>query len=317
MAGEGNILIADKSALFALLHGDWASRIEASLANTNPLYACATTLEGLSSFNVHNPLYGPPPISLLVHRSRDRRFSEAITCHLTSCDYPPGSFFKLRDGLYMTSPELTFIRMAPFVTEVQLAEIGMNLCARYFIDVHTDEINDRERFLTTPKKLRKFASTPPILPGSRKALSALRWVLPNSGSPAETKMELQYCLPLGRGGLALPFTAMNYDVRAGRLTPIMAQGKYSIDLANPKREVGLEYDGEDSHPDPSADKRRRNELKALGWDVFPIDKSVLYDPDATIRSAEQIAKHMGIRLRRSKNWEPKFHQLRKELGLSR
>ena len=79
----------------------------------------------------------------------------------------------------------------------------------------------------------------------------------------------------------------------------------------------MEFDGEDYHKDAGKDKRRRNELEAMGWAIFPIDKHVLHDPLATIRVAGQVAKRMGVRLRRSASWEARFHNLRRELGLDR
>lgn len=315
MAGEGNILITDESALHALLHADWANTIESSMAKINPLAACASTLEGLRAFNVHHPLYGPPPIVLLVARESDKRFARDVTSRYTQAELPPNSFFELRQGLFMATPELVFVRMASQLTEVQLAEVGMNLCGRYCIDEATKQVLDRSQFITTPDKLRAYAASASHMRGSSKARTALKLVLPNSGSPYETKLKLLFCHPVGRGGFGLPFTAMNYDVSAGRLERIMAQSFYSIDLVNELMQFGVEYDGGDAHPDASEDKRRRNELATLGWRVFPIDKEILHDPEATIRAAEQIAKQMHVRLRRSVNWEKKYLRLRAELNL--
>ncbi len=315
MAGEGNILIVDESALFALQHGDWADRIETSLAKTNPLQSCATTLEGLSDFNVHNPLYGPPPVSLLVNDESSKRFTDNLICRYTDNTYPPGAFFALREDLFIATPELAYLRMARFATEVQLAEIGMNLCGRYFSDAKTGKICSRSRFLTTPEKLAAFAKAASSVRGSKKALHVLRFVLPNSGSPYETKMKLLFCHPIRLGGFGLPFTDMNYDVRSGRLQAMMAQDDFSIDMVDRVRRFSAEYDGGESHLDASADKRRRNELATLGWRVFPIDKAVLHDPEATLRAGRQMAKQMQVRLRFPAHWEERYLRLRAELGL--
>lgn len=315
MAGEGNILITDESALHALLHADWTGRIENSIAKADPLTACATSLDGLRAFNVHHPLYGPPPIALLVARETGKRFTSDISTRYSCSPPPPGSFFQLRDGLFMATPEFAFVRVAAQFSEVQLAEIAMNMCGRYYIDVGSQKILDRAQFLTTPERLRAFSESADHVRGSVKALKALKWALPNSGSPYETKMKLLFCHPLGRGGFGLPFTHMNYDVSAGRLERIMLQSDYSIDMVDVSRKLGMEYDGGEFHLDASNDKRRRNELAALGWRVFPIDKEVLHDPAATIRAGEQVAKLMRVRMRRSPAWEEKYLRLRKELGL--
>ena len=214
----------------------------------------------------------------------------------------------------MTSPELVFFRMAAFKTEIQLARTAMDLCARYYIDISKGTIDDRMAFLTTPERLRSYCAALESTRGAKKALRALRWVYPNSGSPVETQLQLLLTLPLGRGGFALPLTHMNYDVKAGRLAHIAEQSSYSIDCANPDLRIAVEYDGQDSHQDPAADKRRRNELKALGWDVFPLEKDTLRNPDRMARFAEVVAKTMHVRLRRPHTWAAKYLALRKELG---
>lgn len=314
-AGNSNIVIADHSAFYALMHSDWSQFVAQNICRSNPLARSAATIAGLTEFNLDNPHYGARPISLLVPAVADRRNTEDIICRYCSAEYPAHSFFRLRAGLYMASPELVFVRMASMTTEIQLAEIAMNLCGRYYIEVNTREISRRSSFLTTPKKLSEYAHKAAGVRGAKKAINSLRWVLPNTGSPFETKMKLLFCHPLGRGGFALPFTAMNYDVKAGKLEAITAQSEYSIDMVDEDTGICMEYDGEQYHLDQSVDKRRRNELKALGWDIFPLDKAVLNDPDATIRLAMQIAKTMGVRIRRSNAWMGKYVKLRKELNL--
>lgn len=310
-----NIIIADESALYFLLHSDGLNRqIETSFVN--PLITCASTSADFRNFNPTHPLYGEPPVHVLVSKPEERRQSKQIKGRYCPDDLPLDSFLEIRNGLYIASPELVFARMGNLVSETQLAEIGMNLCGRYYIDRKTDEIEDRSSFLTTPKQLQQFLEKTPSIRGTRKATKALRWVMPNSGSPMETKMAILFCSPLWRGGFALPFVCMNYDVSAGRLARIAEQGKYCIDLADIESGTGLEYDGGDSHLDASKDKRRRNALQGMGWRIFVIDKAVLYDPEATTKAALQIAKHFGMRLRFPKNWDEAYMNMRQELGLS-
>ena len=128
-------------------------------------------------------------------------------------------------------------------------------------------------------------------------------------------MYLQFGLPLWAGGMGLPFTHLNFDVLAGRLAHLTEQSEFCIDCVNSDLKIGLEYDGQDYHQDSGKDKRRRNALEGLGWHVFPIDKSVLYDSEATYRAGLQIAKRMGVRVRLPKRWQEKNTQLRKDLGL--
>lgn len=315
MGNMRNIIIADESALFFFLHSDDSNLLlKASFAD--PLLECAAKADDFRNFNPSHPLYGGQPVHVLVSKHDERRRSKHVICRYCPNDLPDNSFFKIRDGLFITSPELVFARMGNIVSETCLAEIGTNLCGRYYVNHKTSKIEDRRSFLTTPKQLQQFAQKASDLRGARKAQKALRWVMPNSGSPMETKMALLFCSPLWRGGFALPFAHMNYDVSAGRLANLAEQSKFCIDLAESTNHTGFEYDGEESHLDPSKDKRRRNALQGMGWKVFVIDKEVLFNPDATIRAALQVAKHFGIRLRFPKTWSESYMQMRKELGLS-
>lgn len=312
---DSNIIIGDQTALRVLLRSDFGNRIEEARVHFNPMLSCAHTSNELGRFNVDNPLYGGVPVSLLVPDESAKRRNSSIVCRNVKGSYPPGSFFQLRSGLYMASPELVYIRMAQFVSEYRLAEIGLNLCAKYFIENDTNDILQRSTYLTTPERLRAYVDQASHMRGSKRAENALRWVIPNSGSPAESKMKLQFCNPLVHGGMGLPFDAMNYDVKAGCLSRFTLQDDYSIDLVDTNTRVCLEYNGEDYHTDQSRDAKRINELAVLGWNVFVIDKSVLYNPDATIRAGEQLARLMHVRIRRGAGWERKFIKLRNALDL--
>lgn len=316
MSCENNIIIGDTSALRFLLHRDAGDFVERNRTLVNPLLDCATSSSALHAFNFQNPAYGPPPVTLLVPSARLRREANAISCAVCPIDIPPSSFFEIRPGLYMASPELVFLRLATRVSVNRLAEIGMELCARYFIDEKTGELPDRNALLTTPERIAEFLDSAPGVNGSSKARQALKFVLPESKSPMENKMKLQFCHPMRRGGFNLPFTVMNFEVKPREsLQKLTTQETYSIDLADPDTQKGLEFDGREKHLDASKDKQRRIELKALGWDIFPLDAKVLYNPTATIRFAEQVARHMGIRLRYPKSWESKFVELRHDLDL--
>ena len=117
------------------------------------------------------------------------------------------------------------------------------------------------------------------------------------------------------GGTALGFTHMNYDVKANRLAKLTKQSEFSIDIVELNRRIGLEFDGRKYHADAAKDKRRRNDLKVLGWDIYPIDATALFNPDETIRTAMQLAKLMGKRFRPPKGWDERFVELRESIGL--
>ena len=311
----GNIVICDQSALFFLMHCDSPSSIGAHKVSSSPLPNCASSSLELQSFNTQHPLFGGEPVHVLSNSRTNRPHTKSVTAHLVSRELPPSAFFEIRDELFIASPELVFARMANFVSEIELIEIGLNLCGRYYLSPKTEAINTRANYITSPNRIRAFLETTHNLRGSRTALHALEWVIQNSGSPFETKMKIQFCQPLRQGGFALPFNAMNYNISSSKLMGFSEQSTYCVDLAIPELKAGMEYDGAAYHQDSSSDKRRRNALKALGWDIFPIDKDVLMDPEATIRTGHQIAKALHRRLRKPPDWESRFEQLRRDLRL--
>lgn len=312
-----NIVVGDRSASYAYLHSDGLTRYGASPTFANPLLKSARTATDLQAFNEAHPLYGGLPVDVLVPDRSARRPSSSIRCRVCSGDVPPRSFFKLRKGLYMTSPELTFVRMASNLSFVQAVEFGTNLCGRYYLKDKPDgnSVEDRTALITTPNAIRDYLDAVPGMWGCAKARKALTWVLPNSGSPAESKTQVQFRLPLQYGGFALPFDAMNFDVRAGRMASLVAQSDFCLDLVSTDAKFGLEYDGEESHPDASHDKQRRNDLLVLGWRVFPIDKRVLYSAEETERVGHELAKLLRVRIRKPRSWENEYIKLRSELGL--
>ena len=310
-----NILIGDESALFFLLHSDAFTVGAKQQPGFSMNEGYAASAQELSQFNTQHPLFGGEPISVLVPERRLRIHAESVAGKLCSPDLPPNSAMRLREGLYIAAPGLVFVRMACGRSEACCAEMGMNLCARYYLDWQTDSICSRTGFLTTPEALGKYSASAGDLKGGRKASKALRWVLPNSGSPMETKMALIFRLPLGKGGFALPFDAMNFDVRSGKHTRLCEQSLYCIDMVSRKLKVGLEYDGWEYHLDIAKDMRRRNALLSMGWEIFPLDKTILNDAEATEKLGYQVAKRMGVRLQKQRSWECKYAQLRQDLGL--
>ena len=311
----GAVAVTDSSALFYWMHRNARDDAENVTVGNILLDGYANTISDLGNFNVDHPLFGGKPVSVLVPDRALRVHNKSLKGCLCLSPLPDGSFSMLRQGLYVSSPELTFVRMANYRGEVGLAEIGTNLCGQYYLEVGERAIGQRRAPLTTREALARYAREAADLRGGGKALRASGWVLPRSGSPMETKVQLLFRLPASKGGFALPFTEMNYVVSDRRLKKLCEQSWYSIDLAAPDYKVGLEYDGVAYHQSTSHDNRRRNALKGLGWEVFPTDSAVIFDSEATERLAFQIAKFMGVRMQRPRSWERKHTALRKELGL--
>ena len=77
-----------------------------------------------------------PPASrkrmhILVASLRSRRSIPNTSCHLCSHGLPPGSLFSVEEGICVTSPEMTFVQMAPHLPLEHLVHFGMMLCGMY------------------------------------------------------------------------------------------------------------------------------------------------------------------------------------------
>ena len=128
----------------------------------------------------------------------------------------------------MMTPECAFARLGNTLNVYQLIQAGTDLCAQYYVDGHTGDIERRKAYLTSPERLSNYLEHAGMIKGSKKAVHALRFVLPNSGSPRETLMNIQFNIPLRMGSFALGLNAMNYDINAGRLATLFDQNSYSI-----------------------------------------------------------------------------------------
>ena len=281
----------------------------------SPLIGEPPDAELLRHFDAEHPLLGGLPVSILVDNHAFRRVSKRFDYRSSTGNLPPGSFFRLREGLVMMTPECAFARLGNTLNVYQLIQAGTDLCAQYYVDGHTGDIERRKAYLTSPERLSNYLEHAGMIKGSKKAVHALRFVLPNSGSPRETLMNIQFNIPLRMGSFALGLNAMNYDINAGRLATLFDQNSYSIDIAQTDKHIGIEYDGEDYHTDPWKDTRSRNELGVLGWSIYPIRRDVLNDPNKTIQFGLQMRKALRLRNRMPERWDGNFELLRKSIGL--
>ena len=74
------------------------------------------------------------PLHVVVAQANDRVRTGSPVCHVWSAGFPAGSFVRLRDGLYISSPERSFVEMATELSLVELVRYGCLLCSRYAYD---------------------------------------------------------------------------------------------------------------------------------------------------------------------------------------
>lgn len=255
------------------------------------------------------------PIDLLVSDKSHCRHASDLKCHCGSPRYPRGSFWQLSNGLFIASPELCFVQMACVLPEPLLVELGTNLCAKYYIHPITGKIMSRTP-ITTRAKISRYLTRATDMRGAKAAEHALQWVLDNSASPRETKSAILLSLPLRYGGYGFRDIVLNLRVDPKSNAHLVEQTYFSIDISIPEKNVGMEYYGEQEHPDPVKDRRRLDALGALGWKMIVVDRQRLNDMDAFEVAALQLAKLSDRRIRRDDRWHARASNLREILGLS-
>ena len=174
MAENRNIIVADESALHVYLHSKGLVELGAKATRGNPLENRASTSKELGDFNSEHPLFGGTPVSLLVQSQSNKRHSNRIATRASTHSFPSGSFLKLKSGLYITSPELTLVRMSAFVSKTQLVDICTNLCGCYYVRRPDDKIVKRPRFLTSLKQIESYIESAGTLNGASKVRAALK-----------------------------------------------------------------------------------------------------------------------------------------------
>ena len=255
------------------------------------------------------------PVHILVSDTESRRYVSGWTYHICSADLPQGSFWRIAQQLYVTSPELSFLLMGGELTEAQMAEYATNLCASYFIEMPNRAIRPRSRQVTSIEKIGAYLHNMHAVYGRKKALCGLRWATQGSASPMETKLFLRLCIPTRQGGYGLPKPMLNYRIDPGRCGSLSEQNYYVADLCWPEYGVIVEYDGEAYHQDVSSDKRRANALEMLEWRVFSITRHEMFDAFAFDMFARQVCKALGKRFRVAGSWVKKAAELQQQLNV--
>ena len=228
------------------------------------------------------------------------------------------AFCRLGNDVYASSIELAFIQMARDLPLVDLIRLGFELCGGYSLSLVHDKGFLKRPALTSRRRLQAFAEQSPGLKGRNPALRAIRHVLDDSASPAETKLAMTLSLPCHLGGFGLPKPALNHRVNLSRAEQSLAGKPYlKCDLYWPDHRVGVEYDSDLEHTGSAriaSDARRRNTLTLTDTTLMTITRIQYNDFRQLSATAAALAKLLGRRLQPTcKDYEAKQRRLRDAL----
>lgn len=273
------------------------------------------------------------PVDVVVRNADARVRSKTLCCHVAGHAFPAGSFRQVAEGLYLASPELVFLQMACYLTKVDLAVLGYELCGRYRMcgsaysfDVcvlrdafglvlggiddpsgfdslhrHSDGFAPISRPLSSVSRLRRYLDRAEGAPGIGKAKWALNHVIDSSASPMESLLALRLVLPSSAGGYGLPHPAMNGRVAVAQRASNKYGQRYRVcDLLWRGERVAVEYDSDAYHASGQKiadDSARRSELMHAGYSVVSVTTRLFFDYASFDAQAHVLRKLLGRRER--------------------
>nr|AHF24855.1 KLF2 Krueppel-like factor 2 [uncultured bacterium Contig1491] len=249
----------------------------------------------------------------MVNDSKKRRDTPLQKCHVWTTPLAEKSFVPIGHGVFVASPALCFLQAARSLSYFEHVELGYELCGAYSRTPGSGNgFINRYSQLATPKQIASLCDKLEYAPGRKAALRAIRRVLPNSKSPAETDMAIKIVFSLIEGGYGLPHPELNGEVP---LTDEAAQiaGKQRVypDVMWRKEKLCLEYESHLHHElasDRISDSIRRNALGCMGFKVITVTPSQLKSITEFDGIMSEVARHLKIRMRPTskKTFERRF-----------
>lgn len=255
------------------------------------------------------------PLHLLAASSKRERSAPPLIWHAIATGLPDGAFKRISKDVVASSVELAFVQVAQTLSIIDLIRLGYELCGGYSLDETSPGGFFKRNPLTTPRKLKRFLEAAPRLRGKAAAQRALRYILPGSASPSETKLAIALTLPHKLGGLGLPPPELNKRIKLSVAEQrISGNQNLKCDLFWPQSRLGVEYDSDDWHTGSekiSEDATRRNSLAYANVTVLTVTRLQYNNREELIRTAKVIAKRLGTRFQpRCNNFMQKHQALR-------
>lgn len=263
------------------------------------------------------------PLDLLVPSHAQKRSWAGMSCHLCMGKLPSGSFRLLESGVYVASPALTLVQLAPKLTRIQIIKLAMSFCGLYHLEGDKARKLYERKPVTTPQEILEYldlARATSML-GVGAVADAMTWVIPNSASPLETRMVLPLYLSRRLGGYGLPRPIMNHPIRLeGESAKIAGQ---SICFADSywerpgRRPLDLECQSRAWHDQPAKygeDYARQMALERKGIKVQFVTNMQLNDEYQFNELARLVSVHTGYWLPpRAYEWDETRRRMNAEV----
>lgn len=260
----------------------------------------AKKLRGLETLGVRTR-----PVHLVVPSPSLRLRSGKAMTRVWRDPLSPGSFVRIRNGLFACSPELVFLQLAGDLDIIETIRLGYELCGLYSLRADSPQgFENREVPLTTPGALNRFVDSSVGGRGRRAAQQALRHVLERSRSPMETAEAMLLSLPPRLGGKGCPTPELNHRIRLTGLARQVAGRDYVECDVYWKEGIAVEYDSNEFHSTSerrTLDATKRTALEHLGISVFTMTFDQIGSVNGFDAITQAIARAGGWRLPRPRS----------------
>ncbi|MGN0286647.1 MAG: hypothetical protein ACI4B6_03180 [Atopobiaceae bacterium] len=239
-------------------------------------------------------------IDVVVSKRSERRQSRQVHAHAWSAGISNDQVIKLRDHLYVCSPESVFLQMADCLPLLDLVRLGHQMCGRYSLADGAGGFVKHPAITTIAQLETYLAGIPKGTRGIKKARRALRLMHNNSWSPMETVTAMLLSMPRRMGGFGLPSPRLNHRIELDRnSSQVGGQENIYVDLLWPDAKFGIEYNGEAYHRNTSRDLRRELTLRKAQLNVVTLGIQQVRDQVQFREVVSQAAEHLGVKLRRA------------------
>lgn len=235
------------------------------------------------------------PVSILVSCKANMRKSQNLSPRIWSGKHPSRSFYKIAQGLYVSTPEATFLQLGKESSLMQLITIGYELCGSYGLSAQSDSGFLRREPRSNPQLIERYLEKCDGIHGVKAAKRASSYIAKGSASPMESLLSMLLCLPPSLGGFGLPRPELNFPIETNEGGIVMRR----CDLYWPDQRFALEYDSDTFHSDASKlhlDSSRRSTLEKAGVDVVSVTKNQVFDRGQLFNLATIVSKRLGKRL---------------------
>ncbi|MDX9925415.1 MAG: hypothetical protein RBS48_11690 [Ignavibacteriaceae bacterium] len=240
---------------------------------------------------------------------RDERFSQrGVKLYLCQLPLPPSAVV-LRNGQRVASPELVFLQLATKLSPLRHILLGLQLCS--------NPPGKPLAAISTKQKLKIFLTKTTGHRGNNRALQSLRYIEDGSASVMESLAHMILTLPHSLGGYGLKGAIFNHEIKLGN-EGVLRLGKKRCfaDLYYKSHKLAVEYESFAFHNSPLEQGRdiiRAAILEKQGVGVMRLSTLQLYDEDACMDFAINLASRLGKRIQIRTNGFKDNHKLIREL----